>query len=83
MRSEVKKWGNSLAVRLPRDLARTLHLSEGSALELEVVGDTLVLRASLPQRRHRLTYEELLEGLTPQTAHAEVDWGQPQGREEW
>ena len=82
MRGEVKKWGNSLAVRLPRDLANSLHLSEGSALELELVGGGLLLRAARP-RRHRLTFEELLEGLTPETAHGEVEWGVPRGREAW
>ncbi len=38
MELQVGKWGNSLAVRLPAQLARALHVEEGSAIEAEVVG---------------------------------------------
>lgn len=36
---QVAKWGNSLAVRIPADLARTLGIKEGDDVELRPAGD--------------------------------------------
>ena len=78
MKSTVKRWGNSLAVRLPKDLAQTLEIGEGSTLTLEIVEGGLLLR-----RSSKLELEALLEGVTRETIHAETDWGEPVGREAW
>lgn len=41
---EIKKWGNSLGLRIPRDIARTMGLEEGSEVSLELNGNQLVIR---------------------------------------
>ncbi|MEX2541347.1 MAG: AbrB/MazE/SpoVT family DNA-binding domain-containing protein [Trueperaceae bacterium] len=79
MRLSVKKWGNSLAIRLPVDIARPLDLEEGSVLELEVANGMLMFS---PENRKR-TLAELLQGVTPETVHPEVDWGGALGSEIW
>lgn len=84
MKTEVRKWGNSLAVRLPRDLAQSLHLGEGTAIELELIEGALVLRPAVPRRRPGARdLGELLRGVTPDGIHREVDWGERQGGEVW
>lgn len=77
MNAEIRKWGNSLAVRVPRDVARTLGLQEGTAVTLDLVDGALILRPRGP------TLDQLLEGVTPDTVGGELDWGDPAGQETW
>ena len=77
MNVEVKRWGNSLAVRIPKDLVQTLGLSDGSRLSLEVKDGELVLRPA------DLELEGLLrafEAYGP-NPHGETDWGEDVGGE--
>jgi antitoxin MazE len=80
MQTTIGKWGNSLALRLPRTIAADARLCEGTAVELQIVGDTLVVR---PATRPRYQLAELLEGYRPEHRHEEIDWGPPVGREAW
>lgn len=82
MKSAIAKWGNSLALRLPRALAESAALREGSAVDLRLEGDSLVITPTRP--RYRL--EDLLasyETTDDEAESREVDWGPPQGKEEW
>jgi antitoxin MazE len=78
MRKRIAKWGNSLAVRLPRDLAERIKLEVGTPVELEVEGDTLVLRRTGP----RYALAELLAGMTPDSMREAFDWGPELGGEQ-
>ena len=87
MRSEplqatIRKWGNSLALRLPRHVADQARLVEGTTVELVVEEGTIRITAS-PQK-FRLA--DLLAG-EPQrgdrVAPVEHDWGEPKGEEAW
>jgi antitoxin MazE len=62
---QIAKWGNSLGLRVPRDLAMKLGLREGSRVEIEARGNDLVVTKS----RRRFTLDELLAGMTPDRAH--------------
>jgi antitoxin MazE len=79
MRTQVGKWGNSLAVRIPGPYAKDLELHEGMELDVSLSGGALVLR---PATR-KYTLEELIAGITPENRHEETDWGQAVGREAW
>jgi antitoxin MazE len=79
MNLRVRKWGNSLAIRLPKDVARPLQLEEGTTLQLEVVDGNLLFT---PERGKR-TLDQLLAGVTPETIHSETDWGDPRAAEIW
>jgi antitoxin MazE len=78
MEVELKKWGNSLAFRVPKDLAKTLQITEGQKLEIELTEDGVLLKTK--RRRSRLKLEDMLENLGPLK---EVEWGQPLGEEVW
>ena len=59
---EFCKWGNSLAVRIPKALADAIKASDGKRAEIKVENGTLVLRPIVkPARKSRYTLEELLE----------------------
>jgi antitoxin MazE len=76
MRTEIAKWGNSLAVRLPKQIIEQAGLAEGAAVELEVEAGTVVLRPARP----RYTIDELLAGITAENQHESFDDG-PVGHE--
>jgi antitoxin MazE len=80
MRTQVQKWGNSLALRIPRAFAAELGLGVDAEVDLTLEEGKLVLHPHA-SRGHRLT--TLLDRVTPDNLHAEVDFGPPVGGEPW
>ena len=78
MTVSVKKWGNSLAVRLPRDLARSLSIDNGSRVEMYIEDGSLIIE---PAENDELA--KLIEGITPDNLHGEIETGKAVGHEEW
>ena len=81
MKTEVKKWGNSLAFRLPKGITEQLGLRDGSSIELELVPGGVLLKPA-KVRRSRYSIDELLQGVSRKTIHALGD-DPPMGREVW
>lgn len=77
MRTEIARWGNSLAVRLPRPVADQMSITEGTPVELEVEDGRLVIRPAVP----RYALHELLAGITPDNLPDESFEDMPRGRE--
>ena len=69
METHVARWGNSLALRIPKAVADRLGLGEGRAVELTVEADRLVVRAQ--HRAPRL--DDLLAGITPENLPESAD----------
>jgi antitoxin MazE len=80
MRTRVQKWGNSLALRIPKSFAAEAGLHADSAVELKLVDGTLVVHAITPPP---LTLEQLLRGITDQNLPGEWDTGPAVGKEVW
>ena len=80
MKTQVQKWGNSLALRIPKAFAANLGLAQNSPVELSLKDGNLVVRPSSIQR-----YElsELLTLVTEANLHSEQDYGDAVGSEEW
>lgn len=79
MRRRITRWGNSLAVRIPKALAEQTSIREGSEVELSVADGTLTIRP----RARVYSLDELLAQVTPENRHEETDWGEPRGKEVW
>ncbi|HEY2446130.1 MAG TPA: AbrB/MazE/SpoVT family DNA-binding domain-containing protein [Rhizomicrobium sp.] len=77
MQVKIARWGNSVGVRIPRDVARSAGLSEGVHVEIEAKGDRIVLSRARPHYR----LEDLLAGMTPRAMRAAFDWESDRGRE--
>ena len=75
----VGKWGNSLALRLPRHITESAFLKEGTPVELSIQDGQLVVRPT----RKKFKLNELLAGHKRPKGAAEYDWGAPKGEEEW
>jgi len=79
MKTKVQRWGNSLAVRIPKAIAAEAGVAEQDNLDMQVVGDVIQIRRCRPEP----SLEELLAGVTADNQHGEADFGTPQGREAW
>lgn len=80
MKAKIQKWGNSLALRIPKPLAEGLGLERDSLVELSMTKKTLVV-APAPKAAPSLA--ELLKRVTRENIHGEADFGAPVGREAW
>ena len=80
MHSKVQKWGNSLAIRIPRAFALELGLQDDAPVDLSLREGSVVVA---PVRRPTYTLDELLAGVTPRNRHMEADFGGSVGIEAW
>jgi antitoxin MazE len=85
MKVEFLKWGNSLALRIPKAFAQEIGASVGKAASMEVRDGKLVVETAKPRRRQRRRYtlEQLVAGIRPENRHREIEWGPPVGNEVW
>ena len=75
----VQKWGNSLAVRIPINLASQIDLQEGTEVDILLDEGSIVVS---PKRRRKYDLQDLLRNCKPTQLHGETDWGADVGHEE-
>ena len=80
MNATIQKWGNSLALRIPKTVARDTQLKNGSVVNLAVRKGTVVIE---PVKKTKYRLDELLKGVSKKNIHASVDTGPAVGREVW
>jgi antitoxin MazE len=80
MKTRVQKWGNSLALRIPKAFAAEAGLQANAPVELSLVQGTLVVQ---PVKPATLTLEQLLQGITPKNCPGEWNTGPAVGKEVW
>ncbi|OPL17738.1 MAG: hypothetical protein AVO35_08725 [Candidatus Aegiribacteria sp. MLS_C] len=78
MKTTVRKWGNSLAVRIPKAISEELSIDETTVLEMVTRDGMLILE---PKHRYRL--KDMLNEITDENLHGEIDTGTRTGVEEW
>ena len=80
MISRVQKWGNSLAVRIPKAFADEMNLVEKAAVQMMLKDGVLIIT---PNDEQKWNIEELLTGVTEENIHGEWETGGPAGKEAW
>jgi antitoxin MazE len=80
VKSQLAKWGNSLAVRVPKAVAEAASLREGDDLEFSVEASGSV---SLRRPKTKPTLQDLVRGITAENVHSAVEWGEAIGNELW
>jgi len=80
MKLKIQKWGNSLALRIPKALAIEANVASGSTVEMSLSNGELKIK---PIEDQEYTLDELLSGITAENIHDEVSTGIPQGNESW
>lgn len=80
-RTHLAKWGNSQAARIPKSLIEQLHLEDNQEFEVSVKDGSLILK---PVEAKPSTIQELFANWKDDGIRDhELDWGEPQGEEQW
>jgi antitoxin MazE len=80
MQTRIQKWGNSLAIRIPRAFATEVNLQHNTPVDISLLEDKIIIK---PIAEPELTLEELLAGIKEENLHGEVDTGSAAGNEIW
>jgi len=79
MQARIQKWGNSLAIRIPKPFALEVGLEQNSLVAVSIKEGKLLLEPIKPS----YSLEELLAGVTTDNLHHEVETGSAVGNEAW
>lgn len=80
MQTKIQKWGNSLALRIPKTFASDAKLENNSLVNITLTDGQIVIE---PIEQSEWTLEELLSGINENNLHSEVDTGEVTGNEIW
>lgn len=79
MRTKIQKWGNSLALRIPKAFAKETNISDKSIVNLSIEDHHLVISPIDELDEYEL--DSLLSQIDQTNIHIEIDFGQPVGKE--
>lgn len=79
MKVKIQKLGNSLAGRIPKSFVVQTEIEQDSTVDLSVLEGNIIVKPEKRNPKYRL--EELLEGVTEENLHCEIDFGKPVGKE--
>ncbi|MFH0948386.1 MAG: AbrB/MazE/SpoVT family DNA-binding domain-containing protein [Elusimicrobiota bacterium] len=80
MTTYIQKWGNSLALRIPKAIANEIKLNIGAEVKLLLAGKKLLV---FPIGGDRVSLRCLVSKITEKNRHHEISTGQPVGNETW
>ncbi len=80
MLAKAQKWGNSLAVRLPKGIAEECGIEADSPVEIVREDNLIIIKSA---KKEGLSLDSLLARVTQENLHTEVSTGKPVGRESW
>lgn len=80
MRVQIQKWGNSLALRIPKSFAVESKIGQGSTVEISLEQGKIIV---FPVAEPEFSLDELLAQVTAENLHSEADTGNSVGRESW
>ena len=78
MLAKAQKWGNSLAVRLPKSVAEECGIEADTPVEIVREDNLIIIK---PVQKKRFSLDSLLAEVTEDNIHAEVSAGRPVGKE--
>ena len=79
MQTSVQKWGNSLGLRIPGVYAKELHLLDGSIVDIQRKENEIIISPA----KKKKSLNDLIQLITDENQHDEIDFGSPHGKEEW
>jgi antitoxin MazE len=80
MQTKIKKWGNSLALRIPKSFALNANLRQDELVDISIDKDKIIIT---PIGEKEYSLDELLECVSEDNLHGEFDTGVPVGKEIW
>ena len=79
MKTAVQRWGNSLALRIPKAFAQQAGVVKDAPVDLSLEKGRIIV---IPRPPARVSLKKLLARVTPNNMHAETSWGPPMGIEQ-
>jgi antitoxin MazE len=79
MKTKIQKWGNSLGVRLPKNITEQKSLRAGLSVSVILKNDQIVIEPDTIET----SLDSLLSKISPANCHDESDWSAAQGNEIW
>jgi antitoxin MazE len=80
MQTKIKKWGNSLALRIPKSFALNAKLRQDELVDISVDKERIIIT---PIGEKEYSLDDLLAGVSEDNLHGEFDTGVPVGKEIW
>lgn len=80
MQTKITKWGNSLALRIPKAFALNANLRQNELVDLSIEKEKIIIT---PINEKEYSLKELLDKVTESNLHGEFDTGEPIGKEIW
>lgn len=80
MQTKIQKWGNSLALRIPKSFAIDANLMQNETVDLTLDKNKIIITI-IGEKEYSL--DDLLEGISENNLHSEFDTGAPAGKEIW
>jgi antitoxin MazE len=80
MQTKIQKWGNSLALRIPKSFALNVNLKQNELVNMSIDKGKIII-SPIAQKEYSL--EELLKDVSENNLHGEIDTGAPAGKEIW
>ncbi|MDD5095755.1 MAG: AbrB/MazE/SpoVT family DNA-binding domain-containing protein [Dehalococcoidia bacterium] len=80
MKARIQKWGNSLALRIPKSFAQEVGLESNAPVDILLEDRRLIV---VPEAASQFVLEELLQQVTKDNLHGEIKTGVPVGKEIW
>ena len=80
MQTKIKKWGNSLALRIPKSFALNANLRQDELVDISVDKERIIIT---PIGEKKYSLDDLLAGVSEDNLHGEFDTGAPVGKEIW
>ena len=78
MQVTMRKWGNSIGVRIPAGILTELNLSAEKKVDVRAEAGRIIIEPIIDSQE---ILEQLLGQITPDNVHSEIDFGQPVGKE--
>jgi len=78
MQTKVKKWGNSLVIRIPKLIALDANLKQNEWVDISIEKNSIVIT---PIGEKEYSLEKLLKDVTKNNLHGELNTGAPTGKE--
>jgi len=78
MQTKIKKWGSSLAIRIPKLIVLDANLKQNEWVDISIEKNNIVIT---PISEKEYSLEKLLKGVTKNNLHEEFNIGAPTGKE--
>jgi antitoxin MazE len=80
MEARLQKWGNSVGIRIPSNIIKSLNLKINDVLELKTDEKKIIITKSI---KKTISLEERFKEYNGKNLAKDFEWDEPQGREIW